>query len=100
MSRPLRMYGGESMRARVYRSTVARMRAGDDGYWDCGRSPVSGTLFKRLVSRVAYGGKKGCRAFRRLWQLGVRPRTLRVRVTLKVNGFEFVEGQWRKAIGA
>lgn len=94
MSRSLKMYGGEWMRERVYHATVARMRGGvRDGYWDCGRQAVDGALFKRLVRRVVYGGKKGRRAFSRLWCLGVRPRTLRV--TIKIKGFELSAEQAR-----
>jgi len=63
------------------------MRRGEPGDWvtddpsRCDRS-----LFQRLVARIAYGGRKGRRAFLRLWRLRVRPPAHRV--TFTITGFE------------
>lgn len=62
------------------------MRAGEGGHWATDDPGACGAaLFKRLVSRVAYGGRKGHRAFLRLWQARVRPRAFTV--TFAINGF-------------
>ena len=57
-------------------------------------------VVKRLMGRVSYGGRKGHRAFLRLWEMGCRPRSMRV--TFLIKGFEMTEAQvaqYREAQG-
>lgn len=74
------------MRGRVYLQTVARMRAGKPGDWTTERTDHDRAVVRRLLSRVGYGGRKGHRAFLRLWRMGIRPPATRITVTIK--GFE------------
>lgn len=88
------------MRGRVFLQTVARMRADQPGNWATSRPDYDKALARRLMSRVAYGGRKGRRAFLRLWRMGIRPRALEVRLVIK--GWEMADwyidpelGRWR-----
>jgi len=82
-------------RRRAYRKTLTRIRAGIDGHWTIEGSSddhermerVDRNAIRRLIQRVAYGGRKGRRAFARLWAIGVRPSPVRVHVNIR--GFEF-----------
>jgi len=78
------------MRGRVYRREVVRMRSGAIGNWSIpdGHKNLGydRQLVKRLMSRVGYGGRKGHRAFLRLWHMQIRPSA--IRITLKIKGFE------------
>jgi hypothetical protein len=64
------------------------MRAGVPGHWSqpVGCPEYDPHLVKRLMSRVAYGGRNGHAAFLRLWRMQIRP--VSTRVTIKINGFE------------
>jgi hypothetical protein len=81
------------MRCRVYRRTVTRMRAGEPGQWSqpVGYAEYDRQLVKRLMSRVAYGGRKGRAAFLRLWRMSIRPSAIRLGV--KIKGFELMSEQ-------
>jgi hypothetical protein len=68
------------VRGRIFRSVVTVYHAGVDPDWTVPLSPGALPPDKRLVAtmrrllpRVRYGGKKGWRAFARLWQVGVYP---------------------------
>jgi|GEM_PF-3141391 len=76
-----------SVKGRVYRRTLARMRAGKPGDWTTDRADHDRVVVRRLLSRVGYGGRKGHRAFLRLWRMGIRPPA--TRITLAIKGFEF-----------
>lgn len=78
----------KSLRGRSYRQTVTRMRGGVNGDWVCSRAPDDRSLVRRLVRRIAYGGRKGRRAFIRLWAIGVRPSPVHMRVRIHITGFE------------
>ena len=84
------------MRGRVYRRTVARMRAGEPGHWSqpVGYAEYDRRLVRRLMSRVAYGGRKGRAAFLRLWRMRIRPSAYRLSVIIK--GFELLPDQAEK----
>lgn len=77
------------MRGRVFSKTVARMRIGQAGDWTTDRTDYDKAIVKRLMSRVAYGGRKGHRAFLRLWQMRIRPAAIRLRI--RTIGFEVSE---------
>jgi hypothetical protein len=74
------------VRRRLFLKTVARMRSGLSGDWATDRYDYDKVLVKRLFDRVAYGGRKGHRAFLRLWDLRIRPSATKVSVIIK--GFE------------
>lgn len=65
------------------------MRSGQSGDWTTDRPNYDKTLVRRLMSLVAYGGRKGRRAFLRLWQIRIRPRAMRAKFIVK--GFELSE---------
>jgi hypothetical protein len=85
-----------SIRGRVYRTELARMRAGFIGNWATDVRPYDRQLVKRLMDRVAYGGRKGHRAFVRLWQMRIRPRAMRV--TIAIKGFELTPERAQKLV--
>lgn len=74
---------------------MVRLVGHDYGNWHFSDWDVSprahgdiGPLLRRLAPRVTYGGRKGWRAFRRLWDAGIRPHREFFRVSVIIKGFE------------
>jgi hypothetical protein len=72
------------------------MRAGEPGQWSqpVGYAEYDRQLVRRLMSRIAYGGRKGRVAFLRLWRMRIRPSA--IRLTVKIKGFELLPDQAEK----
>jgi hypothetical protein len=81
----------------LFQAVVRLRRAGGQNDWIRSTEVVDPNLLKRLFPRVAYGGKKGWRAFCRLWAAGVRPGepiSKTFRLAVKIKGFELSDSQW------
>lgn len=84
------MYPGRPRRRDKFVRLVHLRRTGGGNEWDVSSalSPSDRSLAARLMPRVTYGGRKGWRAFRRLWAMGVRPHMDLFRLSVLLKGFE------------
>jgi hypothetical protein len=85
------------MRGRLFRAVVQLRRAGGQNEWEVSREEtrMDRELLRRLLPRIVYGGRKGHRAFLRIWKMGVRPGWPVVRrVVIHIKGFELQDGSF------
>ena len=74
----------------LFEAVVQLRRSGGKNEWVRTADCIDSKL-KYLFPRVAYGGKKGWRAFCRLWAAGIRPGppiANMLRLTIRLKGFE------------
>ena len=86
-------------RGRLFRAVVKLRREGGQNDWMVQGDRYDRELARRLIPRVVYGGRKGRRAFLRLWKMGVVPGEPVVKkYVVRIRGFELTEDVKRQLV--